>query len=336
MMTSNSIEDEVQGKDAHQNESSPPLAKVVGRRIPKRRPGAPITIRNARIDISVLPELRQQSLRATPAAIERHRFVREYVRDHRDDFVEAGRVLDQAFGTLALQRKRTEQIERGMGRWGRRRDGKPRPAPLSEPWVPTPFVQLLEAANHLECVELTSLKRVEREAACRQILLIEWLATDPDALELVPRLSSLQEGEWYGVMGREWVRHQLAEDETWSAAVKSAIQELTPTDAVGLFPEPPASERQQAPASKPPLTDTARAVYELLCALPEDEGRTACQISKWLAEHRIYVGEGHLRDGIRAELLSRGLLNKRGVGYFIPVHLRPPREGPSTTAAPGE
>lgn len=89
---------------------------------------------------------------------------------------------------------------------------------------------------------------------------------------------------------------------------------------------PTAATRRPPELARKPLSDTARTVYEILCSLPEIEGRTAKMLVRELADRGVAVsGEEYLRDEVRRELLPYGLENGRGQrGYFIPMNARPP------------
>ena len=76
------------------------------------------------------------------------------------------------------------------------------------------------------------------------------------------------------------------------------------------------AERHEA-ASRPPLSDEARAVLEILKDLPETEGRTAKQLVSELSKRRINVAEDRIKGDIKKELEPYGIRNKRGVGYYI-------------------
>ena len=90
-------------------------------------------------------------------------------------------------------------------------------------------------------------------------------------------------------------------------------RETSPASA--MTPPPAARERL-------PLSDQARAVYEVLCGLPVTEGRTASQVVKLLASGQ--AGIAHTVDDDRVRRLVKELRDKRyevlwsrSTGYYV-------------------
>lgn len=77
-------------------------------------------------------------------------------------------------------------------------------------------------------------------------------------------------------------------------------------------------------ARREPLSDEARLVYAQLCSLPETDAMAEKEIVRFLGAQGFLVGENRVRKRIRKELEPYGIEHKAGVGYFIPVHKRPP------------
>lgn len=78
-----------------------------------------------------------------------------------------------------------------------------------------------------------------------------------------------------------------------------------------------------ARADRIPLSDEARAVYELLCRHPPEKGFTAKDIVNALSTmpNPMNITEDRMKQNIRKELLPCGIENL-GRGYFIPQDKR--------------
>lgn len=112
-----------------------------------------------------------------------------------------------------------------------------------------------------------------------------------------------------------------------SRAMRSLQDARVKWAKISDHPEPQSVAKRpggSSPADLPPLSEVARKVYEILCALPKTAGITAKELVKELADKDdTQTSEETIRKGIRNELRPWGLMNKPGVGYYIPVSRRP-------------
>ncbi len=172
---------------------------------------------------------------------------------------------------------------------------------------------------------------MDRAEAQAVLLVIAWIADDePDFTQGLPRLLMEWVAEhWAGRTDPDreeriesqrglltFLRHGFGHDERMRS-VMAHVGQL-------------AWDRMEAAGAtvvdREPLSEAAKAVYEILCALPDTKGLSAKELVQVLARPKppIIVDEQRIKGSIRSELLSRGLKNERR-GYFIPVSQRPPK-----------
>jgi hypothetical protein len=87
-------------------------------------------------------------------------------------------------------------------------------------------------------------------------------------------------------------------------------------------PAAPAATAALAATARKPLSDQAREMYDLLCSLPETEGRRAKQLVQELQSKFAGINEDRIRK-LAQELEPYGIDRTGAAGYFIPLDRRP-------------
>jgi len=216
-----------------------------------------------------------------------------------------------------------------------------------------PVIRLREAVEWaLQC----STAYMSLEAA-QAICVTAWLLFDRTAEEVRPLLCEFQGLPWEpwstvrdepyqgrGVLA-EILDDQLAQRAKLALEMieTSALNPLAGTARGGGLQHPPATppaalppaEHQSGPPvsttppaqttpDRPPLGDQARLMYQILCALPETEGRRAKDLVKEMSGAFKGIDEDRIRK-LAQELNPYGIQRHGSAGYYIPLSLRPAR-----------
>lgn len=79
---------------------------------------------------------------------------------------------------------------------------------------------------------------------------------------------------------------------------------------------------------RPPLSDNAAKVREILLGLPSERGLIGRKLLEKLDKHGVFIDQSTLTKRIIPELKPYGVMNKPRIGYYIPVESRPSADAP--------
>jgi len=159
---------------------------------------------------------------------------------------------------------------------------------------------------------------------------IERSVTPYSGKELGRAIAQIQ-NDFVGVRGDEWdqLRGELASIPDLVCKKNGGSQPPSGSDITRMpeLAQVTAAEPDEPTIESPLLlSGTAAAVYELLLELPEHRGLTGCEIVDMLRERGTLTDQGTLtRHYIPKLKKSYGVVNIRGMGYFIPPDKRPSR-----------